>query len=235
MSEPLTEFVPQRIDEVTVPVDRGEVLRYLGYPAGRAPSERIHGLLDAWIPEAMRCAAPRADYLILPVREKDGRRLRLQAADELVEFRGAIGEFLGVAEWIVVFVATAGSQITARAAELVAAGEDVPGMIVNAVGSERAEAAETAVIEQVRARAAPHGFLPTLPYSPGYCGMALTEQRTLFSLFGGTAAGVSLSLHCLMQPIKSVSGLIGLGPAAAVQADGSPCDRCELRNCNMRR
>lgn len=36
-----------------------------------------------------------------------------------------------------------------------------------------------------------------------------------------------------MQPIKSVSGLVGLGLAADVVNFGSPCDRCEHHNCNM--
>jgi cobalamin-dependent methionine synthase I len=65
--------------------------------------------------------------------------------------------------------------------------------------------------------------------------MALTEQQTLFSLFGADRAGVELTESCLMRPLKSVSGLIGLGPAADVVAFGSPCDRCELYSCAMRR
>jgi hypothetical protein len=38
-----------------------------------------------------------------------------------------------------------------------------------------------------------------------------------------------------MQPLKSVSGLIGIGLAEQVQSYGSPCDRCELYACSMRR
>jgi hypothetical protein len=114
-------------------------------------------------------------------------------------------------------------------------GECLAGLIVNSVGAERAEAAEAVVIEQLRAVSQPCGFAPTLPYSPGYCGMALTQQRTLFSLFGDYDVGVTLTDSCLMRPLKSVSGLIGLGPAERVAAFGSPCDRCELYSCAMRR
>jgi hypothetical protein len=108
-------------------------------------------------------------------------------------------------------------------------------MVLNAVGAERAESAEAVVIAQLRATAKPAGLTPTLPYSPGYCGMSLVEQRKLFGLLDGKAVGVTLTSDCLMQPIKSVSGLIGLAPTAAVEEFGSPCDRCELHNCNMRR
>jgi cobalamin-dependent methionine synthase I len=116
-----------------------------------------------------------------------------------------------------------------------ASGEELAAMIVNAVGAERAEAAEAAVIQRVHDQLRTIDYAPTLPYSPGYCGMAITEQQKLFQVFEGRTAGVTLTPSCLMQPIKSVSGLIGLAPAEVVEADISPCDRCEHRNCNMRR
>jgi hypothetical protein len=65
--------------------------------------------------------------------------------------------------------------------------------------------------------------------------MALTEQHTLFGLFGDYDVGVTLTDTCLMRPLKSISGLIGLAPADRVEALGSPCDRCELYSCGMRR
>jgi cobalamin-dependent methionine synthase I len=133
------------------------------------------------------------------------------------------------------FIATAGPDVERLASELMRQGDELAAMIVNAVGAERAEAAEAMVIEQLREQAQKHGFAPTLPYSPGYCGMALAEQHTLFSLFGDFDVGVTLTGSCLMRPLKSVSGLIGLGPAERVLAFGSPCDRCELYNCAMRR
>jgi hypothetical protein len=54
-------------------------------------------------------------------------------------------------------------------------------------------------------------------------------------LFGDCDVGVTLTDSYFMRPLKSVSGLIGLGPAERVLAFGSPCDRCELYNCAMRR
>ncbi len=226
---------PRYIDQVNAPVDRAEVLRYLGYPAEAAPKRWVEEILEIWIAEAGRLAAPRATYLVLPVVAKDGRRLRLQSAWGDVEFRGAIGEFLDASQLVGAFIATAGPKIEAQASELLRQGEALPALVVNAVGAERAEAAEAAVIAQLRNEAARFGFAPTLPYSPGYCGMKLTEQTKLFSLFRDATAGVSLTADCLMRPVKSVSGLIGLGLAERVTAAGSPCDRCELHSCAMRR
>jgi hypothetical protein len=228
-------FEPFAVGRVDEPVDRGEVLRYLGYPAGVAPSRRIAAMVDPWIEEAAQLAAPRATYLVLPVTAKSRRILQLRTAAGSTEFKGAIGEFLAPAQLVAAFIATAGLPIEARASELLGQGESLPAMILNAVGAERAEAAEAAVLSQLRAKAAPLGLAPTLPYSPGYCGMKLTEQRKLFALFDAANIGVALTDDCLMRPLKSVSGLIGLGPAEHVAAAGSPCDRCELYTCAMRR
>ncbi len=226
---------PQRIDHVSAPVDLGEVLRYLGYPAGVEPNLHVQRVFDEWIGKAARRAAPRAVYRVFSVIELRPRGMRLRTPAGEVEFHGAVGEFLGPAECVAAFIATAGPAVERLASELMHEGDHLAAMIVNAVGAERAEAAEAMVIEQLRQQAQEHAFAPTLPYSPGYCGMALTEQRTLFRLFGDLDTGVTLTDSCLMRPLKSVSGLIGLGPADLVTAFGSPCDRCELYTCAMRR
>lgn len=223
-----------RIEDVSAAVDRDEVLRYLGYPAGTPPTPRVTADFDHWVRQANCRAAPRAVYRVLAVTRLEPHRLAVHADEGEVAFRGAIGEFLGAAEYVAPFIATAGPGVERLASELMSAGNALAAMIVNAVGAERAEAAEAAVIDQLRDAWNPRGFAPTLPYSPGYCGMALTEQPRLFSLLGDNV-GVTLTPDCLMQPLKSVSGLIGLGPAARVQGYGSPCDRCELYACSMRR
>ena len=228
-------FQPQLIDGITEAVDTGEVLRYLGYPAGRAPSTRVGEKLAYWMEQACQRATPRATYVVLPVLENGAHRLRVRTASGEVEFTGAIGQFLGMSQLVQVFVATAGPGVEALASKLLAEGEELAAMIVNAVGAERAEAAEAAVIDRVRQQVDSIGFSPTLSYSPGYCGMALTEQRKLFAVLDETVTGVVLTPECLMRPIKSVSGLVGLAPAEEVDAFGSPCERCELYNCNMRR
>ncbi len=232
---PFISTQPRLVNNVTEPIDRGEVLRYLGYPAGHAPSSAIEQVIDEWIEQASRHAAPRAAYVVLPVLTKTNHVLSVESASGKIEFRGAIGQFLGVSQLIVAFIATAGMEVERLASQLMADGDELAGMIVNAVGAERAEAAETAVIDRVREQTSAIGLAPTLPYSPGYCGMELTEQRQLFGLFQGETAGVTLSSHCQMHPIKSVSGLVGLAPESEVDIEGSPCDRCELKTCSMRR
>ena len=223
------------VDEIEEPIDDGEVLRYLGYPQGQLPAARLRATIEHWIQEAAACATPRAAYLVIPIEDIGRRHLRLQTVDQLVEFQGAIGEFLGPSQWVTAFIATAGSDIVDLASRLMSQGDALAAMVVNSVGAERAEAAEGAVMGIVRTWGESEGMNPTLPYSPGYCGMQLAQQQNLFALFGEQTVGVTLTPDCLMQPLKSVSGLIGLGPADQIVPHASPCDRCELYSCAMRR
>ena len=70
-------------------------------------------------------------------------------------------------------------------------------------------------------------------FSPGYCGWHLTGQRTLFKLLGGNPCGISLSEVCLMTPIKSISGIIGIGEN--VSRKQYACQYCELETCYKKR
>jgi hypothetical protein len=233
--EALPELAVHHIERIDSAVDRDEVIRYLGYPAHVVPPAWVHEMLDEWVPRALLHADPHASYAVFPVDAMDRRRLVLRTASSTVEFHGAIGEFLGVAQRIAAYVATAGAGIEQLARRLGRQDDPLGALVVNAVGAERAEAAQFAVIARLRAAAPDTGLVPTLPYSPGYCGMALTEQRTLFGLFAGHAIGVSLTAECVMRPLKSVSGLIGLASPDAVRQFGSPCDRCDAHRCHMRR
>ncbi|MHB1038305.1 MAG: vitamin B12 dependent-methionine synthase activation domain-containing protein [Pirellulales bacterium] len=237
-SDETTNRIPsgQRVlDRVDTPVDHGEVLRYLGYPVGKSFPEDLQETLDRWIDEAARRASPKAICAVFRVESITAHSLRLANGDGPVEFTGSVGGFLGPCRQVAAFIGTAGPGVERLATELMQEGELLPGLIVNSVGAERAEAAAAAVIDQLRGEATERNLGLTLPYSPGYCGLALTEQKNLFALVSGEPIGVTLSPECLMVPLKSVSGLIGLGPAGEVSEEGSPCARCALERCHMRR
>lgn len=226
---------PRHTGQATAAVDRNEVFRYLGYPADVRPQGSLAEQVDSAMAKAAHWSRPQAVYAVFAVEAIDRRSLRLRARRGVIEFHGAIGEFLGPVEAVAAFIATAGRELERRASEALQGGDHLAGLVYNAVGSERAETAAAVVLAELRQQVDHAGLAPTLPYSPGYCGMALSEQLKLFELFGGETAGVTLSPSLLMQPIKSISGLIGIGRAAEVRQHGSPCDRCELWTCQMRR
>ena len=70
-------------------------------------------------------------------------------------------------------------------------------------------------------------------FSPGYCNWHLTEQRKIFGLLGHNPCGITLSEVCLMNPVKSISGIIGLGKD--VKTRQYACRYCELKYCYKRK
>ncbi len=66
-------------------------------------------------------------------------------------------------------------------------------------------------------------------YSPGYCGWDVFEQHKLFSLLPENFCGISLNEAALMNPIKSVSGIIGIG--GNVKKAAYQCNKCEKTDC----
>lgn len=69
--------------------------------------------------------------------------------------------------------------------------------------------------------------------SPGYCGWHLSGQKQLFRLMYDTPSGITLSDVCLMNPIKSISGIIGIGKEVDEKKYG--CQYCELETCYKRK
>jgi cobalamin-dependent methionine synthase I len=108
------------------------------------------------------------------------------------------------------------------------------GLALDAIGSWAAETAAEALMRHLTVHLDPNESF-TLRYSPGYCGMDLAQQRTLFQLAPAGAAGISLLPSLLMHPLKSISGIVGLGPRDAVGVHLSPCERCPQVGCHMRR
>jgi hypothetical protein len=75
-----------------------------------------------------------------------------------------------------------------------------------------------------------------LRYSPGYCGWHVSGQRQLFEFLQPKRIGVTLRDSFLMEPLKSVSGVIIAGPR---EIHNFPitygfCSQCDTRTCRQR-
>ena len=219
------------LSNLEISPDACEVMRYMGYPADAVPEANVAARIRRAIESAWPQARPRGTYAIFPIETQGARTLRLPNG---AEFHGQIGEFLNGATRVGVFLATAGPELPAMSEAAMGGRDFLGGLIYNAIGSAIADKASLAVIEIIRNGLRPGESL-TLPYSPGYCGMSLAQQRTIFGLVDASAVGVELLPTYIMRPVKSVSGIIGLGPESEITAYGTPCDKCPLENCRMRR
>lgn len=209
-----------------------EIRRHLGYPANAAPKARIADRIEAVAAEAGEVLRPSGVYAVYAVTAQTPRRIHAGSAT----IRGDVSRFLGTVDRVAVVVATAGVGISELSERHGRDGNSLGAWIADAIGSCAAEAAADAVTERLVGRLGA-GELVTLRYSPGYCGMAMDQQRVLFGLVDAQAVGIALLPSLLMQPLKSISGIVGLGAQAGsgAFAPSSPCDACDRIGCHMRR
>ncbi|MBD3236975.1 MAG: hypothetical protein GF330_09745 [Candidatus Eisenbacteria bacterium] len=133
---------------------------------------------------------------------------------------------------LVLYLVTLGPAIGARITELFAGRDFALASMLDAAASEGAERLERRIEQRFdegpRQRA--------LCYSPGYCGWDISGQRALFARLRPGEIGVTLRESCLMEPLKSISGVIAVGPPRI--HDFAPrhsfCGECRSRNCRER-
>ena len=111
-------------------------------------------------------------------------------------------------------------------------GDPVSGYIIDIIGSEIVESATDLMQAELEKEMEDMGLHMSNRYSPGHCGWNVSEQKKLFSLFPENYCGISLTESSLMIPIKSVSGIIGIGKE--VKKVGQPCQVCDVDKCLYR-
>lgn len=135
------------------------------------------------------------------------------------------------------FVATAGQEFEAFQHRLTKEGDMVRVYLANEIGSIIAEKTADRMEDLLQEQLTPKGLYRTNRYSPGYCGWKVSEQPFLFELFRPkfsaqncnvppTPCDIHLTDSCLMIPIKSVSGVIGIGHN--VRRRDYTCNLCGL-------
>lgn len=144
-----------------------------------------------------------------------------------------ITPYLKEAEDFALFVATAGKEFEALLQRIKASGDIAREFLADMVGSEIAEAIGTVLSRNLAAEQAERGCAVSNSYSPGYCGWHVREQQTLFSLLPERPCGITLSDSCLMTPIKSISGIIAIGPKVIKAPYG--CAICGKKDCYKKR
>ena len=131
------------------------------------------------------------------------------------------------------FICTSGIEYEAYQQRLKAEDDMVRVFIADALGSviaeKTADQMELAVQENINKL----GWHHTNRFSPGYCGWHVSQQQLLFPLFEGNTCGVTLTDSSLMVPIKSVSGIMGIGKE--VRKLEYTCGLCDFEKCYKRK
>ena len=130
---------------------------------------------------------------------------------------------------VALYICTAGAGISNHSMEATNQGDPLLGYVFDVIGSITVEKAMDKIQKLLEAEVQKLGLNISDRYSPGYCDWSVAEQQKLFALFPNNFCGVSLSESSLMTPIKSVSGIIGIGKT--LRQKGYQCEWCSDQNC----
>ena len=127
------------------------------------------------------------------------------------------------------FICTCGIEFETYQQRLKAEDDMVRVFIADSLGSVIAEKCADQMELYLQESIDKLGWHHTNRFSPGYCGWHVSQQQLLFPLFQGKTCGVRLTDSSLMVPIKSVSGIIGLGKE--VRRLDYTCGLCNFEKC----
>ncbi len=203
----------------------------MGYSPGSAP-EPLTDLIAEVSDELMPLGDVKAEYLIFNRLASDPDSKSIEIEGVVFCVKPVIFSQIKKAGGAALFICTAGAEIGIRSRASMKDGDLLRGYVYDVIGSEVVENAADRMQEELRLEVAASGLKITNRFSPGYCGWDVAEQHKLFSFFPENYCGISLTESSLMNPVKSVSGLIGIG--RDVRYAPYQCHLCEDKNCIYR-
>lgn len=203
----------------------------MGYKSGTAP-EPVTDLIAELSEELLTNGEARAEYTIFNHVRLDKVSRTLGVEGVVFNVKPIVFSQLKHAEGAALFICTAGQEVGMRSRRSMREGDLLRGYVYDVLGSEIAEGAAEKMQEALRAAAAATGMSITNRFSPGYCGWDVAEQHKLFSFFPDNYCGITLTDSALMNPVKSVSGIIGIG--RNVRYEPYRCRQCDDKNCIYR-
>jgi len=203
----------------------------MGYGTDEMPLPLVEAIDDVREHSSKLCHIT-GGYKIINTIYFDWHNFALLVDSQSFAVRRVVFQQLKKAERIALFACTAGNDIIDKSRELMKEGDQLKGYVYDVFGSLIVEESMDRIQDTLRIKMGKEGLGITNRYSPGYCGWDVSEQKKLFSLLPEKFCGIELTDSCLMNPIKSVSGIIGIGKT--VKFNEYTCNLCNEADCLYR-
>lgn len=220
-----------------ISVQESRLLRQMGHV--KHP-ERFQKHMDRVLQEASALWRPRICWVRRRIAiDDDGKKAFVyDYEDNLlgVLFIGDRTSLLDGSEECFISVTTIGSELSERMLELEAEGDAVFAYLMDIAGILALNETHKHFRNHVETYAASRGWGVGAVMQPGSLeGWPLEGQADLLSLLPIDSIGVTLNDRYVMEPAKSNSTLVGVGPGYGGAGMECLCEDCERRNCTWRR
>jgi len=195
--------------------------------------DHISGIVRRILNECAEINIPaRGGYSLYDKQDMDVRKGILTIDNTKIHAGSQICGYLKEADQFAIFICTAGDYITELTHKYSETGDLLEAYITDLLGSLIVEKAMDLMQQEMETTFAKTGLKLSQRYSPGYCNWALVSQKEIFSAIPANNCGISLTDSSLMIPIKSISGIIGIGKLISKKAYG--CEICNNQSCIYR-
>lgn len=227
----ILDFSPSEV----VP-ERDAVYAYQGIPRGAEVSIRVEQLYASAIEILLELASPVGGLAEISVADFS----RVYTGEGRNEELTPVGGMFGRADRLALFAVTIGPRPGEKIGQLFESDDFALACMLDSAASVAAENTADLVEYRFGVTLRSQGWQSppggVLRYSPGYCGWHISGQRSLFEYLGPQKIGLRLRESFLMDPLKSVSGVIIAGPRQIhnFPIDFEFCDECDARSCRQR-
>ncbi|MBC8400464.1 MAG: hypothetical protein H8E14_03140 [Candidatus Marinimicrobia bacterium] len=215
-------------------INKDQILVAMGYDIKtqlNVPSQ-LYEYLDKYLDKIDQHVAIRSGYRFFPPSEVQIGKTGIRLQDKQFLSGRIINSQLKNAETLVVFVCTLGQAFDSWIGTLKASDDMLALYSGDTLGSEIVELSVDWLEKRISDELVKTGLYHTNRFSPGYCDWPIMDQHILFSLLPKNFCGIHVHKSALMSPIKSVSGIYGVGRSLRKRA--YCCSICSSTNCYKR-
>lgn len=221
-----------KIDFNELNLNINHIENVMGYKSGES-GEIIIGLISDVLYEIGNICDIKAECRIYEEIKLNEEDKSLSVGNVLFNINKIIYNQIKKSEKAAFFLCTIGPEPETRSRKAMKEGDLLRGYIFDVTANEVVEAAADYMQNSLESAMNTSGLNITNRFSPGYCGWDVAEQKKLFQLMPENSCGIQLTPSALMQPMKSVSGIIGIGKN--VKRRPYSCKLCNLDNCIYRK
>lgn len=196
-----------KIVQLPLNLRKEEVYPYLSIQDSSLVSTELDSLISHFMAETQKLALPKGIYTTLDIDKIDSDRISLSSSPLVIEGTQTISHFISCKK-VSLLTVTIGYRIDNTLA-ILTKNQPAQSLIFDGIASAAVEHSVEQLDKLLSREILRQGFFPTARYSPGYGDWPLTWQEAILQNLEASHIGVTITPYYLLQPIKSVTALIG--------------------------